>query len=64
MEDVSSKDFLQQRTHVLNTLEDLSQKMGGKDFKSKIVSVGNKCDLQTGIDVSILKVSAKNELGK
>ncbi|KAI4467928.1 gtp-binding protein hflx [Holotrichia oblita] len=63
VEDLSSGNFLHQRIHVLNTIKNLSLKMGVHDIQKKMISVGNKSDIHPESSEPILKVSAKTKEG-
>ncbi|XP_019880917.2 putative GTP-binding protein 6 [Aethina tumida] len=63
VEDLASTNFEFKRSHVLNTLKDLSNKAEVGDIMAKVVSVGNKCDIGHKTDLSPLNVSSVTSEG-
>ncbi|XP_022901160.1 putative GTP-binding protein 6 [Onthophagus taurus] len=68
VEDLSSPNFTHQRNHVLGTLKALSGKMGTGNILDKLISIGNKCDIEHNIDTKkidddYLKISTVKEIG-
>ncbi|XP_050314283.1 putative GTP-binding protein 6 [Anthonomus grandis grandis] len=65
VEDISSESYDYKRKHVLDTLERLEKQSEGKDILSKVIPVGNKCDLlkEKHFDQDLLLVSAQKGIG-
>nr|CAI5866252.1 unnamed protein product [Callosobruchus analis] len=64
VEDISSTTFEYKRDHVLKTLKSLDEQVGTGNILSKIVSVGNKCDIVKNTEqFDMLLISAKKGIG-
>lgn len=66
IEDISSVSYEYKRQHVVKTLEQLEKQVGCQNIMSKVISVGNKCDLMDGseiIDSKVLLISADKGIG-
>ncbi|ERL94771.1 hypothetical protein D910_12045 [Dendroctonus ponderosae] len=66
IEDISSESYEYKRQHVVKTLEQLEKQVGCKNIMTKVISVGNKCDLADGRDIkdaNVLLISADKGIG-
>lgn len=67
VEDISSSSYKYKRKHVMDTLKNLGNHTEDKQVLTKIISIGNKCDLieekQDIVDENILLVSAEKGIG-
>lgn len=65
VEDLSSKDLIHQRNHVLSTLKQLASSTGSEDVLNRIITVGNKSDIASDVAINkhIIPVSSVTHSG-